>query len=67
MNDHGGRAAEAEFWEKHQKGGAHGAVHETGHAHGQGQEYVEATSQPVGHVTAHKDAKGGGPVTGTLF
>lgn len=66
VNDHGGRQAEAEFWEKHQKGGAHGVVHETEQGHGHGHEYVEATSQPVGHVTAHGKARNGGPVTGTM-
>lgn len=66
INDHGGREAEKEFWEKHQKGGQHGAVHHTDHAH-DGERYVEATSQPIGHVTNPKDGKGGGPVTGTMY
>jgi hypothetical protein len=64
VNDHGGKQAEAEFWEKHSK---HNGPHEHGHAsHGHG--HVEATNEPVGHVTGQSEhAKSGGPVTGTLF
>ncbi|KAH7391057.1 hypothetical protein DE146DRAFT_153072 [Phaeosphaeria sp. MPI-PUGE-AT-0046c] len=67
VNDHGGRQAEAEFWDKHQKGGQHGAVHETRHEHGHGHGHdgVDAANEPVGHVTAQ--GRSGGPVTGTLF
>ncbi|OAK97686.1 hypothetical protein IQ06DRAFT_36159 [Phaeosphaeriaceae sp. SRC1lsM3a] len=68
VNDHGGPQAEAEFWEKHQKGGQHGAVHETGHTHehGHGHGHIDAANEPVGHVTARGD-RSGGPVTGTMF
>jgi hypothetical protein len=64
VNDHGGREAEAEFWAKHSK---HNGPHEHGHVHA-GQGHVEATEEPVGHVTAQSEqARSGGPVTGTLF
>jgi hypothetical protein len=51
VNDHGGRLAEAEFWDKHGKNSQHG--------------YVETMSEPIGHVTAKKES--GAPVTGTLL
>jgi hypothetical protein len=53
VNDHGGRRASQDFWEHH---GKHGK---------QGEHHVEATNEPVGHVTAKKEA--GGPVMGTLL
>ncbi|KAH5029838.1 hypothetical protein HBI75_124580 [Parastagonospora nodorum] len=52
VNDHGGKAAEAEFWDKHGKGGM-------------GREHVSATDESVGHITNKKEV--GGPVTGTLL
>jgi hypothetical protein len=52
VNDHGGEAAEAEFWDKHGKEGV-------------GRKHVTATDEPVGHITNNKEV--GGPVTGTLL
>jgi hypothetical protein len=57
VNNHGGKAAEQDFWGKHGKGHAvQGGV---------GHEHVGATDEPVGHVTSKKEV--GGPVTGTLL
>jgi hypothetical protein len=41
VNDHGGRLAEAEFWDKYGKGGQHG--------------YVEQTTKPVGRGPEKRD------------
>jgi hypothetical protein len=65
VNDHGGRQAEAEFWDKHGKGSAHGERSGDGHDHGHG--HVTVVNEPVGHVTARNEKAGGGSVTGTLF
>jgi hypothetical protein len=68
VNDHGGPRAEAEFWEKHRK---HDGLHEHGYGHGHVYHEhgrVEATNEPVGHVTAKDEkARTGEPVTGTLL
>jgi hypothetical protein len=65
-NDHGGKHAEAEFWEKHRKDNR---TPEHGHGHGHTKHgHAEATNEPVGHVTAkNAKEKSGGPVTGTLL
>lgn len=73
VNDHGGRQAEMEFWDKHRKKG--GAATPDRHAHHHhdskkdlGHEHVETLDGPAGHVTAKDEKeKHGGPVTGTLL
>jgi hypothetical protein len=63
VNDHGGKQAEAEFWERHRKGGEHGHV-QSDARHG----HVTASNEPVGHVTARDGKAGSGAsVTGTLL
>jgi hypothetical protein len=61
VNDHGGRQAEAGFWEKHRKGHAHDE--KSGHGHG----HVDAANEPVELVTAKHEKVTRGSVTGTLL
>jgi hypothetical protein len=64
VNNHGGKAAEVDFWDKHGKGQAvqGGVGHEFVNANGHVR--VQGTNEAIGHVTNKKEA--GGPVSGTL-
>lgn len=59
-NDHGGKQAEAEFWEKHRKHDAHGK--EPSHGHVEQHEVRDKTKETHG-----KDDKATTSVNGTLL